>query len=223
MAAESQPGLARSCPVLLRSCSGHAPVSHCHCSKLAYLVCLGFFHGMRSYHSAGRFLPLPATTVDAAAMPPVDVSGLASHAMMQLWEVPHRLCQMYAPAPQSRFSLLHPPSTSAHHRLPHHLIAAFPRSISRLTLELTEPPEVLFRLSLPVPHRRRPPRSNMRYQDWDILLFPGGSNEPLKEFRVACHVVNDVGKTPWGRVVSLRVENGFPEVVVSLSVNCSLR
>ncbi|KAK8144430.1 hypothetical protein G3M48_005835 [Beauveria asiatica] len=31
----------------------------------------------------------------------------------------------------------------------------------------------------------------MRYQDWDVLLFPRDGQVPLKEFRVACHVVHD--------------------------------
>ncbi|KAM3529628.1 hypothetical protein NHJ13051_001763 [Beauveria bassiana] len=31
----------------------------------------------------------------------------------------------------------------------------------------------------------------MRYEDWDILLFPRDGQVPLKEFRVACHVVHD--------------------------------
>lgn len=33
----------------------------------------------------------------------------------------------------------------------------------------------------------------MRYGDWDILLFPGSSKVPMKEFKVACHVVHDSG------------------------------
>lgn len=34
----------------------------------------------------------------------------------------------------------------------------------------------------------------MRYEDWDVLLFPTGrdSKVPLKEFKVACHVVPDI-------------------------------
>ncbi|TQW00929.1 nadh dehydrogenase -like protein [Cordyceps javanica] len=31
----------------------------------------------------------------------------------------------------------------------------------------------------------------MRYEDWDILLFPRDGKVPLKEFKVACHVVHD--------------------------------
>ncbi|RCI09046.1 hypothetical protein L249_5145 [Ophiocordyceps polyrhachis-furcata BCC 54312] len=31
----------------------------------------------------------------------------------------------------------------------------------------------------------------MRYDDWDILLFPRDSKAPFKEFKVACHVVHD--------------------------------
>lgn len=35
---------------------------------------------------------------------------------------------------------------------------------------------------------------NMRYEDWDILLFPQGCEVPMKEFKVACHVVHDPGE-----------------------------
>ncbi|KND90082.1 hypothetical protein TOPH_05293 [Tolypocladium ophioglossoides CBS 100239] len=31
----------------------------------------------------------------------------------------------------------------------------------------------------------------MRFEDWDILLFPRGCKTPVKEFKVACHVVHD--------------------------------
>lgn len=33
----------------------------------------------------------------------------------------------------------------------------------------------------------------MRYEDWDVLLFPSGRDArvPLKEFKVHCHVVPD--------------------------------
>ncbi|KAG5976923.1 hypothetical protein E4U55_007157 [Claviceps digitariae] len=31
----------------------------------------------------------------------------------------------------------------------------------------------------------------MRYEDWDILLFPKDCKVPLKEFKVSCHVVHD--------------------------------
>jgi len=34
----------------------------------------------------------------------------------------------------------------------------------------------------------------MRYEDWDVILFPLGrdSETPFKEFKVACHVVPDI-------------------------------
>jgi hypothetical protein len=35
----------------------------------------------------------------------------------------------------------------------------------------------------------------MRYNDWDILLFPGDQTIPLKEFRTSCHVVDDAELT----------------------------
>jgi hypothetical protein len=31
----------------------------------------------------------------------------------------------------------------------------------------------------------------MRYQNWDVLLFPGNSRVPVQEFSTACHVVSD--------------------------------
>ncbi|RYP44522.1 hypothetical protein DL768_009017 [Monosporascus sp. mg162] len=31
----------------------------------------------------------------------------------------------------------------------------------------------------------------MRYEDWDVLLFPKDSNIPMKEFKTNCHVVQD--------------------------------
>jgi len=31
----------------------------------------------------------------------------------------------------------------------------------------------------------------MRFQDWDILLFPDGSHVPIQEFRTACFLVQD--------------------------------
>jgi hypothetical protein len=34
----------------------------------------------------------------------------------------------------------------------------------------------------------------MRYEDWDVLLFPLDCKVPLKEFKAACHVVHDLGR-----------------------------
>ncbi|KAK0285928.1 hypothetical protein LTS00_010719 [Friedmanniomyces endolithicus] len=31
----------------------------------------------------------------------------------------------------------------------------------------------------------------MRFQDWDVLLFPSGSHVPLREFRIACYAQQD--------------------------------
>lgn len=38
-----------------------------------------------------------------------------------------------------------------------------------------------------------PAYTRMRYEDWDVLLFPSGGDArvPLKEFKVGCHVVPD--------------------------------
>ena len=38
------------------------------------------------------------------------------------------------------------------------------------------------------------PQSKMRYQDWDILLFPEGSKAPIQEFKTQCHVTLDLGE-----------------------------
>ena len=35
----------------------------------------------------------------------------------------------------------------------------------------------------------------MRYEDWDVLLFPQGSKVPMKEFKTSCHVVQDAGES----------------------------
>jgi hypothetical protein len=34
----------------------------------------------------------------------------------------------------------------------------------------------------------------MRYQDWDVLLFPEGSKVPIQEFKTQCHVTRDLGQ-----------------------------
>jgi hypothetical protein len=33
----------------------------------------------------------------------------------------------------------------------------------------------------------------MRYQNWDVLLFPGESRIPVQEFKTNCHVIPDQG------------------------------
>lgn len=38
----------------------------------------------------------------------------------------------------------------------------------------------------------------MRYEDWDVLLFPADSRAPFKEFKAVCHVVKDPGTSPSG-------------------------
>lgn len=35
---------------------------------------------------------------------------------------------------------------------------------------------------------------SMRYQNWDVLLFPGDSRIPIQEFNTACHVITDQSK-----------------------------
>ncbi|KAG5926474.1 hypothetical protein E4U42_003273 [Claviceps africana] len=41
------------------------------------------------------------------------------------------------------------------------------------------------------PNTNSIPLVTMRYEDWDILLFPKDCKVPLKEFKVSCHVVQD--------------------------------
>ncbi|OQO01953.1 hypothetical protein B0A48_12426 [Cryoendolithus antarcticus] len=37
----------------------------------------------------------------------------------------------------------------------------------------------------------------MRYQDWDVLLFPEGSHVPLKEFKTTCYAVQSSGNAEY--------------------------
>ncbi|KAK2053018.1 hypothetical protein LY76DRAFT_525521, partial [Colletotrichum caudatum] len=39
----------------------------------------------------------------------------------------------------------------------------------------------------------------IRYENWDVLLFPGSDHVPLKEFRTECHVVPDPESLPLSR------------------------
>lgn len=41
----------------------------------------------------------------------------------------------------------------------------------------------------------------MRYQNWDVLLFPGISKTPIQEFKTTCHVIQDSGKAHVAAVV----------------------
>jgi hypothetical protein len=36
----------------------------------------------------------------------------------------------------------------------------------------------------------------MRYQNWDVLVFPDQSKIPLQEFKTACQVIQDQGTQP---------------------------
>lgn len=58
-----------------------------------------------------------------------------------------------------------------------------PRSLLVLLLSSVSPSQLLFLPAI------------MRYDDWDVLLFPtgeiGDARVPLKEFKVDCHVVPD--------------------------------
>jgi len=34
----------------------------------------------------------------------------------------------------------------------------------------------------------------MRYDDWDVILFPRDSHVPIQEFKTACYVAPDEGE-----------------------------
>lgn len=55
------------------------------------------------------------------------------------------------------------------------------------------PSSLLVRAPLAVAYSLAAVHDTMRYDDWDVLLFPSGRNArvPLKEFKVGCHVVPD--------------------------------
>jgi hypothetical protein len=36
--------------------------------------------------------------------------------------------------------------------------------------------------------------AEMRYENWDVLLFPEGSKVPIQEFRTQCFVTRDQGE-----------------------------
>lgn len=51
----------------------------------------------------------------------------------------------------------------------------------------------------------------MRYQDWDILLYPKGCEVPFKEFKTTCYAVqeDDGGTTPGNNGMSLSSDTSF--------------
>lgn len=56
----------------------------------------------------------------------------------------------------------------------------------------------------------------MRYQNWDVLLFPHGTNVPLAEFRTNCVFVQageTMGSDPNGRALTLTARSRCPVVV----------
>lgn len=48
-------------------------------------------------------------------------------------------------------------------------------------------------LSLPQTLNSTNTPGKMRYQGWDVLIFPGNSKIPIQEFKTGCHVVQDHG------------------------------
>lgn len=63
------------------------------------------------------------------------------------------------------------------------------------TLDLLVVLTCLFILSFPYCSYLIPtPPVKMRFEDWDVLLFPRDSKIPMKEFRTNCHVVHDNGE-----------------------------
>ncbi|KAJ6445217.1 NADH dehydrogenase (ubiquinone)-like protein [Purpureocillium lavendulum] len=58
----------------------------------------------------------------------------------------------------------------------------------------------------------RLPAGIMRYQDWDVLLFPADYRIPFKEFKVACHVVHDaVSIHSWSTPAVSRFTRAYSE------------
>ena len=52
----------------------------------------------------------------------------------------------------------------------------------------------------------------MRYQDWDILLYPKDCEVPFKEFKTTCYAVQEGGSASAnGTFSSLKTLNGFPD------------
>ncbi|KAL2176540.1 uncharacterized protein P884DRAFT_225430, partial [Thermothelomyces heterothallicus CBS 202.75] len=69
--------------------------------------------------------------------------------------------------------------------------------------------------------------SRMRYDDWDVILFPAGrdSKIPFKEFRVACHVVPDLELAHIHGAVGIPVMTCFvpslaPGTAFQISIHC---
>jgi len=53
----------------------------------------------------------------------------------------------------------------------------------------------------------------MRYQNWDVLLFPEGSRTPIQEFKTTCHAAKDLGqlflRSAYGRAHAKRLDSPF--------------
>ena len=51
----------------------------------------------------------------------------------------------------------------------------------------------------------------MRYQDWDILLYPKDCEVPFKEFKTTCYAVQEGGPASGnGKSTSFQALNNFP-------------
>ena len=51
----------------------------------------------------------------------------------------------------------------------------------------------------------------MRFENWDILLFPRGSKTPIQEFKTTCNVVHDGGTVQFAAITPLWLRSAFSE------------
>jgi hypothetical protein len=65
----------------------------------------------------------------------------------------------------------------------------------------------------------------MRYENWDVLLFPGGSRVPIQEFRTQCFVTPDRGRAsvchPCGSKMLMRTATESPYLLSGAFINPS--
>lgn len=114
-----------------------------------------------------------------------------------------------SPPPLSRSSVSTTSSPGPISTAPHLSLDAI------ISLRTLASPASSFGLALPTSPQpcATAPLPKMRYDDWDILLFPRDCKTPMKEFKVACHVVHDAGTSATGPEASCK-----PLIALSLRV-----
>jgi hypothetical protein len=77
---------------------------------------------------------------------------------------------------------------------------------------MTSPSPGILYLYLPyvVPTFQSP---NMRYRNWDVLLFPGASKVPIQEFKTQCFVTKDRDSPCLHNPTYLGPHQGQPELI----------